>query len=171
MKNFDILQILLECEADRTRKNHEGKRALDVATSLDIQAELKILTSQGLLSLSHRITNKTDLKTLAISGLKMDECVVDTHMTNNKGDISSVAHMIFQDWRKSIESDKVAYSILWEALAVAGLNGLREALLSGHPTNQESPVAPRVLGHSNLSTGKKKSIEYSGQLVIEQTFS
>ena len=103
---------------------------MDVATNPDVQTELKILTSQGLLSLPKRITNEVDLKELAINGLKMDEHVVDTNMTNERGDISSAAHKVLQHWRKSIEKDKVAYSILWEALGKVKLNGLRETLLN-----------------------------------------
>ena len=55
--------------------------------------------------------------------------MVDTHMTNEKGDISSASHKVLQDWRKSIETDKVAFNKMWAALGDVGLNSLRETLL------------------------------------------
>ena len=121
------------CGADRSRKNHQRKLAMEEAKSLEVQAELKVLSDQGLWSLSNKITSDADLKKLAISGLKMDGHLVEKHINNEKGDISSAAHKVLQDWRKSKESDKVAGSELWEAMGVAEMSGLRGNLLLGGP--------------------------------------
>ena len=104
---------------------------MELAKSPEVQAELKMLTDQGLWSLSTKFTSNADLKKLAISGLKMDGLLVEQHINNEKGDISSAAHKVLQDWRKSKESDKVAGNELWEALGLAavGLNGFRNTLL------------------------------------------
>ena len=52
------------------------------------------------MSLSNKITNKAGLKNLVISGLKMEGHVVEKHVTNEKGDISSAAHEILEEWEK-----------------------------------------------------------------------
>ena len=106
---------------------------MEEAKSPEVQAELKVLSDQGLWSLSTKFTSNADLKKLAIFGLKMDSHVVEKHIKNEKGDISSAAHKVLQDWRKSKESDKVAGNELWEALGVAEMSGLRGNLLLGGP--------------------------------------
>ena len=102
---------------------------MEVAKSPEVQAELKVLSDQGLWSLSNKITSDAELKNLAISGLKMDDRLVEKHINNEKGDISSAAHKVLQDWRKSIENPRVAYNQLYEALSVAEMSGLRGDLM------------------------------------------
>ena len=119
----------MHCGADRSRKNHQGKLAVEVAKSPEVQAELKVLSDKGLWSLSTKLTSNADLKKLAISGLNMDVHSVEQHINNEKGDISTAAHKVLQDWKKSIEDPKVAYNQLYEALGVAEMNGLRGDLM------------------------------------------
>ena len=119
----------MDCGAERGRKNHQGKLAMEVAKSPEVKVALKVLTDQGLLSLSNKITSNTDLNKLAIHGLRIPDYMVQKHITN-ENDISSAAHRVLQDWRTSKESDKVAGNQLWEALglSVVGLNRFRDTL-------------------------------------------
>ena len=124
------LQELIDGKADKSKKNNQGKLAVEVASSADVKAELKVLTDQGMWSLAKKITSIADLKEIAISGLKIDAHIVEKHINNEKGDISSATHKILQDWRKSVDNNKVAYNQLYEALGVAEMSGLREDLLN-----------------------------------------
>ena len=100
----------------------------------EVQAMLKMLTDQDLRSLFSKFTSNADLKKLAVFGLKMEKHLVEKHINNEKGDISSAAHKVLQDWRKSIENPKVVYKQLYDALGVAEMGGVRGDLLLGGPS-------------------------------------
>ena len=97
----------MDCGADRSKTNHEGKLAMEVAKNPEVQAELKVLSDKELWSLSNRITSDADLKIFAIHGLRIPDYMVQKHITN-ESDISYAAHEVLQDWKKSKENDKVA---------------------------------------------------------------
>ena len=171
MMNAHKLQELLGCGADRTIKNHEGKLAQAFAKNPEVKAELEVLTPQGLLYLSTKITSEMDLKKLAIFGLKISDHLVDKHLHDKKGEISSAAHKVLQDWRKSIESPKVAYKVLWEALGVTRLNGLREALFEGGQPLvgvENNPDYHLELPTFHI-TGKVKQVAVNDNIVCSDT--
>ena len=75
------------------------------------------LTADMIVKLSRRITGKTDLKRLGISGLKMDGFEVDGFIQKNAHDgITAAADEMLNAWRVDVGDDEEAYQRLWNAL-------------------------------------------------------
>ena len=68
-----------------------------------------------LFCLSQRITNETDLRSLATNGLGLRDYVIDSHINCEKK-ITLAAHRALKDWRLKQRNSKVAYSRLCEIL-------------------------------------------------------
>ena len=75
------------------------------------------LTEDMIVKLSRRITNKTDLKKLGVSGLKMDGFEVDGIIQKHINDgITPAADEMLTTWRVEVGDDEKAYQKLHEAL-------------------------------------------------------
>ena len=68
-----------------------------------------------LLNLSQRITNETDLRSLATNGLSVKEYITDSHIYDEKK-LTLAAHRVLKDWRRNQRNSRVAYSRLCDIL-------------------------------------------------------
>ena len=66
--------------------------------------------------LAKKFTNSTDLRTLALTGLKLERCTIDAKMCNNERDIWEAANKILQEWCKRQKNQHKAYTKLLKAL-------------------------------------------------------
>ena len=78
--------------------------------------ENRLLTDEQLLNLSTHITNISDLRKIAVAGLRMKEYVVDSKISNHTNDMESAAYSVLKTWRNSQENRAEAYKKLRAAL-------------------------------------------------------
>ena len=78
--------------------------------------ESRQLTEGQLLKLSQYLTNKSDLRRLAVIGLQMKEHVVDSKISSNTNDMESAAYNVLKTWRNSQENIATAHRKLRNAL-------------------------------------------------------
>ena len=81
------------------------------------------LTFQKVWELSQHFTSTEMVRSLAITGLKMDGHIVDGRINNNFRSIEA-AHECLKAWRLKEENSYIACSRLIEALKTAGLSNL-----------------------------------------------
>ena len=62
--------------------------------------------------LAQKFTKVSDLRTLALNGLKLEGCTIDAKMYNNERDIREAANKILQEWCKGQENKHKAYTKL-----------------------------------------------------------
>ena len=74
-----------------------------------------MLSDGMILSLSRSITEEDDLRTLATIGLKIEDDVIDSHISTEKN-ISLATRKVIKDWRKKQINSKTAYSNLCDTL-------------------------------------------------------
>ena len=72
--------------------------------------------------ISSKITNTTELRKLAVTGLRIPGHIIDRHLQNNSTDISSAAHAVLTEWAKSKETPQAAYRELVQALGRDGVD-------------------------------------------------
>ena len=80
---------------------------------LDKSPELGERRIQGL---SRRISQKEELRVLAMKGLHMDDYVLDYHLVKNKQNVRGAAYSLLKDWLSMHSNRQVAYARLAEAL-------------------------------------------------------
>ena len=68
------------------------------------------------MGLSKKFTNVSDLRDVAVLGLKLEGSTFDTTVYNNDKDIQETAYKTFQGWAKRQKNDKKAYTKLLKAL-------------------------------------------------------
>ena len=74
-----------------------------------------------MLGLSKRITSKTNLYDLAISGLGLSDGVVAKHI-KNEDEFNVAVFKVLKEWSDSQDNQEDAYQILYEALGKDGVD-------------------------------------------------
>lgn len=97
------------------------------------------LTDSMALKLSYRITNSPDLRRLAIGGLGLEEHVVNKHL-NDERDIREASCRVLRDWRVKLQSSRVAYRRLCEAVKVVGMESYIELLQEKYTENDMNGI-------------------------------
>ena len=69
-----------------------------------------------------KITNTTELRKLAVTGLKIPGHTIDSHLQNNSRDIASATYEVLKEWANSKDTKEVAYRELIEALGRDGVD-------------------------------------------------
>ena len=72
--------------------------------------------------LAEKITNVSDLRTLALRGLDLDSNTVDSTTYNNEKAIQEAAYRILQKWLQKQDNKQNAYTNLLAALRNCGFN-------------------------------------------------
>ena len=93
------------------------------------------------LELSKRITDFTELRTLAGTGLKQPSHEVDSAITNSSHNIQNAAYTVLQTWLKQQANGDVAYRNLVEALNRCNMTQLTSQFME---LFKEPPSTPRV---------------------------
>ena len=74
------------------------------------------LTEKSLLLLSRRLTKEAEIHSLAVDGLEMKNHVIDKFLSDNKGDITTAAYKLLNEWFKNQSDRKTAYVNICRAL-------------------------------------------------------
>ena len=69
----------------------------------------------SLLDLSKQFVSLDDIRQVAVKGLSIPPCDVETHITNNRTDITSAAYTILINWRTTQSNDEMARKNLKDA--------------------------------------------------------
>ena len=80
-------------------------------------------------NLAQKFHNESDLRTLALTGLKVEECKVSSSLTNHCRDINSAMYGLLRQWRDSQDNGRIAHKRLCEALRMAEKNILISQVL------------------------------------------
>ena len=87
------------------------------------------LTDFMLWNLAQKFTNESDIRTFAVSGLKVEGYKVDSSLTNNSKDINSAMHALLRQWSDSQDNARIAHKRLCKALRAVGKNLLISQVL------------------------------------------
>ena len=86
------------------------------------------MNDDKLLKLSKRFTKPADLRTLGITGLKMENYQVNNCIDQHKS-TSEAAYQLLTEWKEENgEDDREAYQKIWDVLSEIGKAGFRKAL-------------------------------------------
>ena len=100
------------------------------------------------LELSKRITDFTELRTLASRGLQLPSHKVESAITNSSNNIQNAAYTVLQTWLKQQANGDVAYHSLVEALNRCNMIQLTSQLME---LFTEPPVTLRMSSESEYN--------------------
>ena len=74
------------------------------------------LSDANLWNLSEKLTQKENLRKLAILGLRIEASTMQKHLANNPNDISAAAFSLLTEWRNTQDNKRIAFTNLCDAL-------------------------------------------------------
>ena len=80
------------------------------------------------MKLSKRFTNSSDLRDIALLGLKLEGYTFDATLYNNDKDIQEAAYKTLQEWAKRQKTEEKAYTKLIKALRKCGFKAMATGL-------------------------------------------
>ena len=75
------------------------------------------------------MNNEPELRYLAVKGLEISEYQVQTHITNNRRDITTASLNVFKDWKLAQNNDIDAFVKMCKALKKCNMNYYISAVL------------------------------------------
>ena len=95
------------------------------------------LTPAMVFNLSMKLTNKSDIRLLAMVGLQMQKHVIDKYL-HDETDITEAAYRILDEWSKNQRNSRKAYNRLCEALTECNMSGHIELIQMRRKKSSES---------------------------------
>ena len=74
------------------------------------------LKERHIWGLAQKFTNVSDLRSLVLTGLKLEGYTIDSTFYNNSNAIQEAAYMLIKEWSQRQKNNKRAYTKLLEAL-------------------------------------------------------
>ena len=86
------------------------------------------LKDGDIVNISQKLTDRKDIRSLAIGALKMEENKVEQHFANHPSNIAEAVYLILQEWLKNQPNRSEARTVLIQALHTVKLKALIELL-------------------------------------------
>ena len=101
---------------------------------------LDTLKDRHIWGLAQKITNVPDLRSLALTGLKLEGYTIDSTLYNNSQEIQEAANKILGEWVKRQQTMQKAYTKLLKALKKCGFHLMATELKESveNPSSDES---------------------------------
>ena len=85
-------------------------------TAITLFCNSGTLEEEHVWELAQKFANVSELRTLALKGLKLKGCTFNAKMYNNERDIWEAAYKVLQEWCKGQKNKHKAYTKLLKAL-------------------------------------------------------